>query len=96
MKQLSYLLSVKLSSTCKVLSSKRKNLSTASAKHDRKSDNHYNWITCQTCSLDGSKPAFRTVEVFTHRVFKSDTLVLSVFSLSIVFVLSDKVPHDVR
>lgn len=88
----------KLSSICKVLSSKRKNLQIASAKHDqkKKNDTRYNWITYQNCSLDSSKSAFRIAEVFKHRVLKSDMLLLNVFSLNIVFVLSDKILHDVR
>ena len=89
----------KLSSICKVLSSKRKNLQIASAKHDpkkKKNDTRYNWITYQNCSLGSSKSAFRIVEVFKHRVLKSDMLLVNVFSLNIVFVLSDKILHDVR
>ena len=62
----------------------------------KKNDTCYNWITYQNCSLDSSKSAFRIAEVFKHRVLKSDMLLLNVFSLNIVFVLSDKILHDVR
>ena len=89
----SYLLSVKF---CQVKGKTYKLQVQSMTKKKKKNDTRYNWITYQNCSLDSSKSAFRIVEVFKHRVLKSDMLLLNVFSLNIVFVLSDKILHDVR
>lgn len=88
----SYLLSVKF---CQV-KGKTYKLQVQNMTKKKKNDTCYNWITYQNCSLDSSKSAFRIAEVFKHRVLKSDMLLLNVFSLNIVFVLSDKILHDVR
>lgn len=66
-------------------------------KQNKKKQNkkHYNWLTYQNCSLDSSRSGCRAVGIFGNRDFKRDMLLINL-SLGVVFVLSDKILHDIR